>query len=205
LLKSCKLYFILDKESSCPSLSYLKNLKGLGIDILQLRDKVSSKFSILNRARSIKNLLRHLPVIFIINDYLDIAKIVDADGIHLGQGDIPISIARRILGKDKIIGISCHSLKEATEAQKAGADYIGIGPVFSTATKPGYKPVGIELLKKTIKKVSVPVFAIGGINLSNLDRVLSTGVNRVALCGLLCKAKKKSLITRVLKKKLAGK
>lgn len=189
LLKDSRLYVVLDKEITGKPLVTLNRLKDKGVDIVQLRDKMSSRSAILSEARRIKSLLKGTSVIFIINDYVDIAQLVDADGLHLGQGDLPISLARRLLGKDKIIGLSCHSQKQAFEAEKNGADYISIGPIFYTSTKPEYKPVGIGLLKKVSQGISIPIFAIGGLNLSNIYRVLSYGATGIAVCSLLRKKK----------------
>jgi thiamine-phosphate pyrophosphorylase len=136
-----------------------------------------------------RDLLLNSKSIFIINDYIDIAKILDADGIHLGQDDISIGIARKILGKGKIIGISCHNLEQALRAQEKGADYISIGPVFPTSTKPNAKPISLRLIKKISRKIKIPFFAIGGINENNIIEVLSRGAKRVAVCRAVCQAK----------------
>ena len=109
--------------------------------------------------------------------------------MHFGQGDLSLKLARQFLGPNKIIGISCHSLKQAIDAQNCGADYIGIGPIFPTSTKPGMKSVGLGLIKAVSKKIKIPFFAIGGIKRNNLDSVLSAGAKRVAICSAICKAK----------------
>ncbi len=188
-LKTSKIYCILDKKIAKYPLAVLNKLKNTDIDIVQLRDKISPKSHILNESRRIKNSLKKTSIVFIINDYLDIAQKIDADGLHLGQNDLPLDMARRILGKNKIIGISCHSIEEALEAQEMGADYISIGPIFASATKPEYKPTGIRLLLKIRQKIGIPYFAIGGINLSNIGNILSIGEEKIALCSLLCKSK----------------
>lgn len=183
MLKKCSLYVILDKEIlGKRDLFDIANIIRDSIQIIQLRDKVSTKKEILQDAFLLKKLLSRPRKLFIINDYLDIARIVDSEGLHLGQGDIPLKIARKFLGKDKIIGISCHNLKQALEAQSAGADYISIGPIFSTPTKPEYKPVGLNLFRRCKWRIKIPLFAIGGINTGNLKQVLSAGVERIAVC-----------------------
>lgn len=199
LLKDSRLYLVLDRKVCLRPLSFLKGLITLGVDIVQLRDKISSKSSVLKQARRIGSLLNRSSSIFLLNDYVDIAGIVGADGVHLGQDDLPVSIARKILGKDKIIGVSCHSLKGALSAQEQGADYVSMGPVFATNTKPDYAPQGTGLLRKAAKAIKIPFFGIGGINLSNLDGVLRTGASRIAVCSLLCKQKNIPDITRTLK------
>jgi len=118
-----------------PIFNTVNKIKEAGVDIIQFRSKKSKKESILKDALGLRKLLLNSQALFIINDYLDIAKMVDCDGIHLGQDDTSIEIARQVLGKDKIIGISCHNLRQAKNAQNRGADYISIGPVFSTSTK----------------------------------------------------------------------
>lgn len=187
LLRSSHLYIIADKHvcysKSLPEITR-QAIKGKA-DIIQLRDKASLKSEILKTAGILRNLLSEKNKLFIINDYVDIAKIIGADGVHLGQSDTPIQAAREILGKDKIIGISCHSLKEAIEAQAAQADYIGIGPVFKTSTKPQMKPIGLEILRAVMHRIRIPVFAIGGINLDNINQVLSTGAKRVSICSAI--------------------
>lgn len=187
LLKDARLYAIIDKELSrkLSILNLARKIKGLGADIIQLRDKVSKKKDVIKEAVLLSKLLSNSNTLFIVNDYLDIAKISDSDGLHLGQTDTSIETARRILGKDKIIGISCHNLKQAMTAQTKGADYISIGPVFPTPVKPEYKPLGLKLIKKVKKKIRVPFFAIGGINQDNIDEVLTAGASRIAVCRYL--------------------
>jgi len=122
-------------------------------------------------------------VIFIINDRVDIALAVDADGVHIGNDDMPYGVSRKLLGKKKIIGVTVHNVKEAVKAQKMGADYLGVSPIFSTGTKKDAGlPVGVELIKKIKRSVSIPIIAIGGINLSNAPRVIEAGAN--GLCAI---------------------
>jgi len=158
------------------------------VDIFQYRDKVSNKETVLRNARRLKKSCGG-NTLFIVNDFLDVAKIIDCDGVHFGQGDLSLKLARSFLGPDKIVGISCHSLKQAINAQNCGADYIGVGPIFLTSTKPGNKPVGLGLIEAVAKKIKIPFFAIGGINKNNLNSVLSAGAKRVAISSAICKAK----------------
>lgn len=183
LLKKSRLYLIIDKKT-CGQKSLLEaadKIKSLGADIIQLRDKISDKAAILKDAYSLRRLLAKSKTLFIINDYLDIARITDADGIHLGQEDCSIKIARKILGKDKIIGLSCHSLKQAIEAQKQGADYIGIGPIFKTPTKPATSPIGLKIIREIGRRLKIPFFAIGGIDKNNIKKVVAFGAKRIAV------------------------
>jgi len=185
LLEKSGLYVIIDKEvwRRRPKFSDTK-IKDLPVDIIQLRDKISDKETVLKDALRLRRALSNTGIIFIINDYLDIARLIDSDGVHLGQDDLPIGIARRLLGKDKIIGVSCHSLKQAKSAEVQGADYISIGPVFSTPTKPEYKPVGLGLIREISQKIKIPFFAVGGINEKNIGKVLDAGAKRIAVCSL---------------------
>ena len=192
LLRKQRLYLIVDKKISCnrniPAM--VARIEGRGAGIIQLRDKQSNKDSIVKEALLLRKALSNNKALFIINDYLDVAKILNCDGLHLGQEDSSLRIARKILGPDKIIGISCHNLKQALKAQKEGADYIGFGPVFPTTTKPRIKKTtGLNLIKELKKKMKIPFFAIGGINKSNINEVLSSGTDKVAICSAILKAK----------------
>lgn len=179
-MKDYELYVIIDREllGARDIVKFAEKLVSSGIRIIQYRDKVSP----LENSLKLKKL--GIPVL-IINDYPDIAKEIDADGVHLGQQDMDIAEARAILGKEKIIGRSTHSLQQALEAQQQGADYIGIGPVFHTDTKKGAAPIGLDVVREVVQQVSIPVVAIGGINLDNIDKVLSTGVTRVAIASAI--------------------
>ncbi len=204
LLKKSRLYAILDKQIAVnrPILKIAKQIVNCGVDIIQLRDKVSKKEEIIRESLGLRKLLLNSKALFIINDYLEIAKMVDSDGIHIGQEDLSIKLARKILGKDKIIGISCHSLKQAIKAQKEGADYISIGPVFPTPVKPEYKPVGLELINKIKARIKIPFFAIGHINQFNIDNVISMGARRVAVCRAIIEARDIPATIRTLKQKM---
>lgn len=140
-----------------------------------------SKKELYKEAVSIKEIVRKYRASLIINDYVDIAKVVDADGVHLGQEDMPLEEARIVLGKRKVIGISTHSLSQAVRAEKSGADYIGFGPIFQTSTKDAGRPKGIDGLRKIRKRVHIPVVAIGGITWENVNEVLESGVDACAI------------------------
>ncbi|OIJ14484.1 thiamine-phosphate diphosphorylase [Anaerobacillus alkalilacustris] len=151
-----------------------------GVDIIQLRDKKSSKKDVLHKALLLKDLTKKYNVPLIINDHIDVAVAVDADGIHLGQDDLPLQMARKIVGKDKIIGISTHEIEEAREAQLQGADYIGVGPIFATKSKEDVvDPVTTKYIEEVKKEISIPFVAIGGIKLHNVDQVLNAGATRI--------------------------
>lgn len=153
-----------------------------GVDIVQLRDKTSNKREILGKARELRELTRRHNVLFIVNDHIDIALAVDADGIHLGQDDLPLPEARKIMGSGKIIGISTHAIEEAREAEREGADYIGVGPVFPTKSKVDVvEPVTTEYVREVAKEIRIPFVAIGGIKLHNVDQVLEAGATRICV------------------------
>ena len=152
-----------------------------GARVIQLRDKQSKKGELLLVAQKLKELCSQAGVLFIINDYLDLAMAVDADGLHVGQEDLPLPVVRRELPIDKIVGCSVTTLSQATKAQAEGADYIAVGSIFPTATKKGATVVGVDMLKELKRKVSTPIVAIGGINQNNIGEVVSAGADAVAV------------------------
>lgn len=152
-----------------------------GARVIQYRDKMSSRGEMLKIARQIRRISRDHGTLFIVNDYIDIALMAQADGVHLGQDDIPIESARKLLPPGMIVGISTHSLEQAMAAQKGGADYIGVGPVFATPTKKDYTPVGIDLVKDVLGSSEIPVVAIGGLNLDNITQLKKLGIRNAAM------------------------
>lgn len=155
-------------------------LKG-GVTCLQLREKGVSNEFFFKKARVVKDLCRKYRVPLIINDNVEIAKAVDADGVHIGQDDIPLTGAVKILGKDKIFGVSATNLQEALIAQKGGADYLGVGSIFKTVTKKDAKMVDVATLRRICLNVKIPVVAIGGINQKNITGLKNTGIAGVAI------------------------
>ncbi len=151
-----------------------------GIRWIQYRDKSNTKKTIYDNALAIRKITRDFDAILSINDYSDIALATDADGVHLGQDDLSLSEAKKIMG-NKIIGISTHSMKEALDAYHGGADYIGFGPIFYTKTKDAGHPKGLIELKKVIEAIKIPILAIGGINSYNVSSVLEQGCYGIAL------------------------
>jgi len=143
------------------------------VSAIQLRDKKSSKKVILQKAFRIQEKAKKAGVPLIINDYIDIALVCDADGFHSGQDDISVQQVRDILGPHKIIGRSTHILREGIQAQKQGADYIGIGPIWSTISKPEYKAIGFDYLKKAKEQITIPYVAIGDINFTHISEIAS--------------------------------
>jgi len=151
---------------------------------IQYREKEKTRKEIYLEALKVRDLMRHSGALFIVNDHADIALAVEADGVHLGQDDLPLQEARRIMG-DRIIGISTHSLPEAIAAEEGGADYIGFGPLFPTVTKDAGAPKGVAMLREIKREVNIPVVAIGGISLENLPEVLASGADAVAVASAI--------------------
>ena len=152
-----------------------------GVDILQLREKTMPANKILDLGKKIKQLCLQYDTTFIVNDRVDIALLLEADGVHLGQDDLDVASAREILGENAIVGISTHAPGQALKAVEDGADYIGVGPVFATPTKQGRIPVGLEYVKWASENIQIPAFAIGGIDLENVDEVINAGLTKIAV------------------------
>ena len=153
-----------------------------GADAIQLRDKESTSRQLLQEALKLRDITCKKGVLLIINDRVDIALASDADGVHLGQDDLPIQWGRKLLGNDKIIGITTHNLEESIQAEKDGADYIGVSSVFPTTTKSDADPLsGLEVLTDIKRNVSIPVVAIGGIKEENVAQVGEAGADCIAV------------------------
>ncbi|OGS18676.1 MAG: thiamine-phosphate diphosphorylase [Elusimicrobia bacterium RIFOXYA2_FULL_40_6] len=190
-------YFITDSVlSRAGNISDVKNAVAAGVKVVQYRNKSASTLVLYKEALTLRKICKNIT--FIINDRLDIALASDADGVHIGQDDMPYKVARKMLGDKKIIGVTVHNLKEALKAQKHGADYLGFSPVFSTKTKlDAGRPAGPKLLSEIKKKVSIPVVAIGGINLLNVQDVISAGADGLcAISAVVCSNDVKSQIKK---------
>jgi thiamine-phosphate pyrophosphorylase len=160
-----------------------------GVSIVQYREKNASTRRMVEEAKELCRLCRAAGIPFIVNDRIDVALAVDADGVHVGQDDMPAALARRLVGKRKILGVSAGSIEEARGAVVDGADYIGASPVFSTPTKPDAPPpLGIEGLRAMARAVSVPVVAIGGINAGNAMAMRDAGAAGVAVVSAIVAA-----------------
>lgn len=179
------LYVILDRQflAGKDDLEVARQVVDGGAGVIQLRDKQGKKGELLLVAEKLRDLCSRAGVLFVVNDYLDLALAVDADGLHIGQDDLPLHVARRELPIDRIIGCSVTTLSQATEAQNGGADYIAIGSVFPTATKKEAVVVGVDAIRELKRTISTPLVAIGGINESNLDEVVAAGADAVAVVG----------------------
>ena len=180
------LCFITDhKASSLPFEDMTRKVLKSGVHWIQYRDKENPRRQIHQNAVMLRQITKGVRAVLTVNDHSDIALVAEADGVHLGQDDLPIREARKIMGKDKIIGISTHSPEQAVEAERNGADYIGFGPVFHTGTKDAGSPKGIAVLREIRKEIGIPVVAIGGITLENLISVFETGVDAVAVASAI--------------------
>lgn len=177
-------------------------IKG-GADMIQFRDKKMPTDEMVHICSEIADLCRRNNITFIVNDRVDITFLAGANGVHLGKEDIPIREARKLLGNNKIIGATAHSLEEAFSAEQDGADYIGFGHIFNTSSK--YKkdaPKGIRKLKNIVRRIKIPVIAIGGINSGNIKSVLETNVYGVAVLGAVCCSSDPFKATENLRKKI---
>lgn len=153
-----------------------------GVTLVQLREKNIDDEKFLEIAKKLKEITNKYNIPLIINDNVKVAKLIDADGVHIGQSDEELTEARKELGDNKIIGVSVSNIEEALKAQRDGADYLGIGAVFFTGSKKDINvPIGLENLKKIVESISIPNVAIGGIHLDNISDVMKTGVDGVAV------------------------
>lgn len=167
-----------------------------GLTLVQYRDKTADDLTRINTATKLRQLCHRYNALFIINDRVDLALAVDADGVHLGQEDVPVAFARQLLGSQRIIGRSTKNPDEMQRAIAEGADYIGVGPVYETPTKAGRAAAGLEYVRHAVKHATVPWFAIGGINAENLADVLSAGAERVAVVRAIMEAEQPTLMTQ---------
>ena len=201
-LKACKIYLVTDEKACLGKDFYAcieEAIKG-GVKIVQLREKNISTKDFYEKALKVKEICKNYSVLFIINDRLDIAQAVEADGVHLGQSDMPIEKAREILKDRFLIGATARNVEEARRAELLGADYIGSGAIFGTSTKDNAKKLEMEELKKIVASVKIPVFAIGGINIDNVGILKNIGLQGIcAVSGILSEKDCKKAVDIMLK------
>lgn len=175
-------YFITDAAlSRHGNIHDVKAAIAAGVEVVQYRAKEGSTRELCLEAARLRKLCRNS--LFLINDRVDIALAVGADGVHLGQDDLPVPVARKLLGARRIIGVTTHTLAEAIQAERQGADYLGLSPIFSTVTKADAgKPAGLKLIERVRRAVKTPLIAIGGITLDNAPKVIGAGAD--GLCAL---------------------
>ena len=201
-LKACKIYLVTDEKACLGKDFYVcieEAIKG-GVKIVQLREKNISTKDFYEKALKVKEICKNYGALFIINDRLDIAQAVGADGVHLGQSDMPIEKAREILKDKFLIGATARNVEEAKRAELSGADYIGSGAIFETNTKDNAKKLEMEELKKIVASVKIPVFAIGGINIDNVSSLKNIGLQGIcAVSGILSEKDCKKAVDIMLK------
>lgn len=181
--KNYRLYLVTDRD--CLGIRDLgqsieEAIRG-GVTLIQLREKHASSREFFEIALRVKEITARYHIPLIINDRLDIALAIDADGLHIGQDDLPLPLARKLFGDRKIIGVSAHSLEEALLAEQHGADYLGVGAVYPTATKADANAVTLDQLAEIKRSVNIPVVAIGGIHEKNACEVMTTGIDGIAV------------------------
>lgn len=180
------LCFITDRSvCKAPYEDMVRMVLEVGARWIQYRDKEGSRRDIYRNALTLRSITREFHAAFLVNDHTDIALAVGADGVHLGQEDLPLQKAREILGRNRLIGFSTHTAEQAIDAEASGADYIGFGPIFHTATKAAGTPRGIAILRQVRREVRLPIVAIGGISTDNVQAVLETGVDAVAVASAI--------------------
>ncbi len=201
------LYLITEEKLSAgrSTLEVVREAVNGGVDVIQLREKNLPLRERFRLGQKIKKITEQTDIDFIVNDRVDLALALDADGVHLGQSDLPLIEARRILGEDKIIGISGHTFKEIELAERDGADYLGVGAVFSTdskqvdSSKDGIGPAGIT---KISEKSNLPIIAIGGLNKDNCCQVIESGADTISVISAITKAANISEETKIFKDKI---
>lgn len=206
-LLTARLYLVTspEKPGGRPLLTTVEAaLKG-GVDIVQLRNYEVPDEILLEMACQLRNLTLKYGALFIVNNRPDIAFLSGADGVHVGQEDLPVFAARTVIGEGKIVGLSTHDPDQAKRAVTEGADYIGVGPIFATPTKQGRPAAGLSFVTEvTGMNLSIPFFAIGGIDLNNLDSVLQSGATRVSVVRCLMEAENPESVAQKLNKSLSN-
>jgi thiamine-phosphate pyrophosphorylase len=185
------LYLILDANAFAARdpVDVVTAAAAAGARLFQYRDKGASMKEAYRQAVRLRQVCADVGAIFIVNDRCDLAMAVDADGVHLGQGDLPLKHARSLMGVDRLIGVSTHRLDEVEEATRSGADYIGFGPIFETGTKADHEPVvGLEGLRQARARTRLPIFAIGGVSLETVPEIKHAGADGVAVISGVAKA-----------------
>ena len=189
-LRDCRLYAIVDLgyvDSSDCSRVVEEMVQG-GVDLIQLRGKVKPIDQLVDLAAALHEITARSDTPLIVNDHAQIASKVPVEGVHVGQDDDSVSVAREKAGRSILVGKSTHNLEQARTAQREGADYIGFGPIFATPTKPDYAPIGLSDIKRVHEEVTLPIFCIGGINIDNLQSVIDAGAKRIVMVSALLKA-----------------
>lgn len=198
-----KLYLVSDRswlQDSTLAKDVEKAIKG-GVTFVQIREKNLDEEAFIQEAKTLKSLCHEAGIPFVVNDDVRVARAVDADGIHVGQHDMPACEVRALLGEDKIVGVSAQSVEAAIKAERDGADYLGVGAVFSTNTKKDADDVSFETLQAITAAVTIPVIAIGGITYENMQELKGSGINGVALVSAIMASEDITKSTKRLREK----
>jgi thiamine-phosphate pyrophosphorylase len=188
-LAEARLYLLLSASQCSAALDWtIAEAAAGGADIVQLREKELTDRELYDRARQVRHWTRQASVLFILNDRPDLARLVEADGVHLGQDDLPVKEARRILGPDALLGVSTHNLDQVRQAILDGASYLGIGPTFPSGTKDFADFPGTQFVREALAETTLPAFVIGGVNLSTIDAAIAAGARRVAVSQAIARA-----------------
>lgn len=203
-MKSARLYGIADLGyvSTCELAAMTRALCEGGVEVLQLRAKGFKAGEIETFARTLLPVTRDFGVPLVINDHPEVAAEVGSEGVHVGQDDDAVAKARALVGSGCFVGKSTHSLEQAVAAQAEGADYIGFGPLYATGTKPDYVPIGLEDIAEVHRRVSLPIFCIGGVNDARLKEVLGAGARRVVVVSAFLQAPDVVAAVREMKRRL---
>lgn len=177
------LYVITDARISAPrdDIEVVEKAIAGGAGLIQLREKGLSAKGLIALGFTLRNMTKRNEVLLIVNDRVDVAKVVKADGVHLGQEDMPVRFAREVLGEEKIIGVTIRNLDQAKRAAEEGASYVSVGPIYGSSVKSDIEPVGLELISQVKETIDLPVVAIGGINKDNVGEVIRAGADMVAV------------------------
>ena len=195
-IDAARLYLVIDARPAVAEAA----LRG-GVDVVQLRDKTASMTELLDAGRELRRLCTAYDALFVVNDSPELAVRVKADGVHVGHDDVSVAEARRIVGEDRLVGLSVHSAADIAVA--SGADYLGVGPIYPTPTKPGRPAVGLGLVAEAARAARVPWFAIGGVDVVNIGAVIAAGATRVAVVRAIGDAHDPQAAARVLMEELS--
>ena len=202
-LNDSQLYVLTDSRNSLQELETLvEQLIGAGVDLIQLRDKKIEDRELIEAGKLLTRMTRQTDTRWIMNDRADLTNVCDADGVHLGQTDLEVAEARRVVGSGKMIGVSTHTFEQASRAVMNGANYIGVGPVFNSQTKSFDTFAESQFIEKVMAEISLPAFAIGGIDPNNLQSLIGSGVYRVAVSGCVIGADDPGTVAEKLKSQL---
>lgn len=203
-LSDCRLYGILDLGyvNTADAARVLEAMIEGGVDLIQLRGKQCSLEELADLAVRLHEVTSRFATPLIVNDHAEIAAKVPVEGVHVGQDDDSVDVARKKTGRNVLVGKSTHNFEQALATQREGADYIGFGPIFATPTKPDYQPIGLKQIESVHRNVALPIFCIGGIKIDNLEQVIAAGARRVAIVSGLLKAPDVAEYARACKKLL---